>query len=185
MSASRMAASRRPRRVCGNDSLVSIICVHTVMRTPSPGMGASSAPIPTPPLRGGVKSAVVARCRRARHVARSNVRVDLRARPPARVAPPAAAGGAEGETVAGRKRNAGCLAQVLAAAVRARHHGFIDGSGRPTMQAPRRILGALAIHIGNAVPQRAIGEFDAEPAAMLAGPAGVRAQRELLNEDWI
>src|SRR5271166_11103 len=99
ISACAMAASRRRRRACAIVTLF-LRCV-----------------------------AVITHCRLARDVTGRDVALDLLAWALAGIAPPASAGGAEGEPVAGHKRNPGRLAQAFAAAVSMRDHGFIDGAG--------------------------------------------------------
>src|SRR5205823_10693432 len=52
-------------------------------------------------------------------------------------------------------------------------------------ESPGRILGALVVHVGDACLQRAIGEIDAEPAAVCAGATGIGAQCEALDQERI
>ena len=102
-----------------------------------------------------------------------------------RITPSAATGGAEGEPVAGLERDAGRLQQLRRAAVAPRQDGFVDRARLAATQAPGRILGAVAIHVRNALLQCAVGEIDAEPAAVLAGAPGIGAQREALDQERI
>src|SRR5262249_35107091 len=48
-----------------------------------------------------------------------------------------------------------------------------------------RILGAVAIDVRDALLQCAVGEINAEPAAVLAGAAGIGAQREAFDQERI
>src|SRR5215471_11559242 len=106
--------------------------------------------------------AVVAPRRFRRDVTGDDVLLDVLAVALPRIAPPAAAGGAEGEPVAGLERDAGRLQELRRAAVAPRQDGFVDRARLAATQPPRRILGAIAIHVRNALLQCAVGEIDAE-----------------------
>src|SRR5215467_8910202 len=60
-----------------------------------------------------------------------------------RIAPAAAAGGAEDQAVARLHRHAGRLEELLFSAVAAHQNSFVDGAGPAAVEPPRRILGAL------------------------------------------
>src|SRR5262249_60032099 len=117
---------------------------------------------------------------RPRHP-RRHIAFPLGALAHARIAPAAAAGGAEGELVARLERNSRRLLQALRAAVVAREHSLVDRAGLAAGKAPGRILGALVVDVGDALLQRAISEIGDEPAEKLAGAATIVAQRRLLS----
>ena len=71
------------------------------------------------------------------------------------------------------------------AAVVADQHRLVDGAGLAAGEPPGRILRALVVDVGDAFLQRPIGQIDAEPAAMLAGAAGIRAQGKALDQERI
>src|SRR5262249_5306090 len=101
------------------------------------------------------------------------------------IAPAAATRGAEGEPIAGRQLHAGRLQQLLLGTVIANEHGFVHRATLAAAQTPGRVLRALVVHVGDTCLQRAIGQIDAEPAAMPAGAAGIRAQRKALDQERI
>src|SRR5262249_29004189 len=136
----------------------------------------ASCPLPLR-ARIGMAVAVIEPRRFRRDQSGGEVALDRRALAPARIAPSAAAGGAEGEPVAWPERDAGRLEKRRGAAVAPRQPRLVARARPAAVQPPGRILGALAVHVGNRLLQRAIGELDAEPAAMLAGAAGIGAQR--------
>src|SRR4029450_363477 len=117
-----------------------------------------------------------------RDVAAADVRCERAPVAPARIAPAAASGGTEGEPVARRELNPSRLAQPLLAAVVADQHRLVDGAGLAAGKAPGGILRAPVVDVGDALLQGRIGQIDAEPTAMLAGAAGIRAQRETLDQ---
>src|SRR5262249_62081568 len=63
--------------------------------------------------------------------------------------------------------------------------GAVAGPGSPAVGPPRRMLGARAVHVGEGLAKRPIGQLAPEPAAMTAGAAGVRAQCEALDQEGI
>ena len=85
----------------------------------------------------------------------------------------------------GASSHAGRLAQPLLAAVVPDQHRLVDGAGLAAGEAPGRILRALVVDVGDALLQRPIGQVDAEPAAMLPGAAGIRAQGKALDQERI
>src|SRR5258707_1475734 len=89
-----------------------------------------------------------------RHVPLGNIVCDRAAVAQARVAPAAAAGGAEDEAVARLHPHARRLEELLFDAVAAHPKGFVDGASLSAVEAPRAILGAVARH---AVERRAVG----------------------------
>src|SRR5262245_54293118 len=129
--------------------------------------------------------AVIAARSLGRNIAGGDVALDLLAAALERIAPATAACRAEGEPVAGLELQAGRLAQPLLGAVAPDEDGLVDGAGFAAGKSPGRILGALVVHVGHAFLQRTIGQIDAEPAAMPAGAAGIRAQRELFDQERI
>src|SRR5690349_11412991 len=92
--------------------------------------------------------AVIARRGVGRHQARGDVALDLLGIALAWIAPAAAAGGAERQTVAGRKLHARRLQELLRAAIVSDQRGLVNGAGLAALQAPRRILGALVVDVG-------------------------------------
>src|SRR5262245_22490710 len=95
-----------------------------------------------------------------------------------RIAPTTASCRAEGEPIARLELHAGLLHQLLPTAFVANEHRLVHRAALAAVQAPGRILRALVVHVGDAFLQRAIRQVDTEPAAMLAGAAGIRAQRK-------
>src|SRR5262249_25061679 len=87
-----------------------------------------------------------------------------------------AAGGEEGDAVAGGDLDLGDLLHRGFAAVGAADETLIDGARLAAMQAPGRIAGAIEVDVGPALLQQLVGQLDAEPAAEFAGAAGVNTQ---------
>src|SRR5882672_347234 len=96
----------------------------------------------------GIVEAIVAPCGRRRYVALGDIVGDLAPAAQARIAPAAAAGGAEDQAVARLHRYARRLEEPLFAAVAPHQHGFVDGTGAAAVEPPGRVLGAFAIHVG-------------------------------------
>src|SRR5215472_8461458 len=120
----------------------------------------------------GVLSAIIsilASRRLPRHISFRDILRDLAAVAQARVAPAAAAGGAKDQAVAGLHRHACRLEELLLGAVAAHQNGFVDGTRLAAVEPPGRILGALAVHVGESLAERAIGQLNPKPAAMTAG----------------
>src|SRR5258708_15538353 len=126
--------------------------------------------------------AVLALRRRRRDIALGDVLGDGLALARACVAPAAAAGGEEGQPVAGFERHAGRLQKFLLAAVAARENRLVHRRRLPALQAPRRVLDAFAVDVRRRLLQGTVDELDAESAAMPAGTAAVGAQREALDQ---
>src|SRR5579862_766585 len=132
----------------------------------------------------GIKSIVAPRGFR-RHITRAHVVRDGLPVALVRVAPAAAASRRKDEPVAGHEGHAGRFFKLTFAAVRADERCVVDSAGLASVQTPGWVLGTLAIDISNAVLQRAIGEIDSKPAAMIAGTAGIRTQGKALDEKRI
>ena len=143
-------------------------------------------PAPTPPLRScaAVKAVVAPRRFREMYPARTSSATALRARVSGSPQPPPPA-------VRKVRRSPSSMRTPVAffsfcsLPSRANKRRFVDGAGLAAVEAPGRILGALAIDVGDAGLQRPIGDFDAETAAMEARAAGIGAQREALDQKWI
>src|SRR5262245_47741468 len=102
--------------------------------------------------------AVVPPRRLRRDIAAADVGFERAPVAPARVAPAAAAGGAEGEPVARLELHPGRLAQPLLAAVAPDQHCLVDRAGLAAAEPPGRVLRALVVDVGDAPLQRPIGQ---------------------------
>src|SRR5258707_4106513 len=101
-----------------------------------------------------------------RHVPLRNIVRDRAAVAQARVAPAAAAGGAEDEAVAWLHRHACRLEELLFGAVAAHQNGFVDGARLAAVEPPPRILCALAVDVCWRFSERPVGQLDPKPAPM-------------------
>src|SRR5262249_24188828 len=128
---------------------------------------------------------ILAPRRLRRHVSFRNIIHDLAAVAQAWVAPAAAAGGAEDQAVARLHRHAFRLEELLFGAVAPHKNRLIDSARLAAVESPGRILGALAVHVGEGLAERPIGHVDAAPVGRAAGAAGVLAQREALDQEGI
>src|ERR1700676_3926994 len=106
---------------------------------------------------------IVAPRRIGRHVSLRHIVGDLAPVAQARIAPTAAAGGAEDQAVARLHRHARRLEKPLLGAVAPHQDRLVDGAGPAAIEPPRRVLGALAIHICQRLAESPIGQFDPEP----------------------
>src|SRR5258708_6779048 len=125
--------------------------------------------------------AVLALRRRRRDIALGDVLGDGLALARACVAPAAAAGGEEGQPVAGFERHAGRLQKFLLAAVAAGETGLVPRGGLPARQPPGGAFDAFAVDVRGRFLRGRVEELDAGPAASPAGTADVGAQREALD----
>src|SRR5262245_56935749 len=102
-------------------------------------------------VRARRRVAVVAPRRFRRDETGDDVLLDVLAVALPRIAPPAAAGGAEGEPVAGLERDGGRVEELRRAAVTPRQAGFVDRPRLAAAQPPGRLLGAAATDRGDAL----------------------------------
>src|SRR5260221_13593766 len=82
-----------------------------------------------------------------RHVPLRNIVCDRAAVAQARVAPAAAAGGAEDEAVARLHRHARRLEELLFDPVAGHQNGVVDGAWLAAVEAPGRILCGLPVYV--------------------------------------
>src|SRR5260221_6089557 len=125
----------------------------------------------------------VGRCPRGRDEAFFKIALYLLFSPFGRFAVAAAARRQETHRVARVKLDLGLLVNDVLLSVLSRDDAEIDRALAPAMEAPGRIGRALEIDVGLAALQAAIGERQAEPAAIAARAAAVLATTVLLGQD--